>query len=53
MKATGRPEIAQRCHQRLGMFGVATTAFGNRQVQADLSPSEGPFDRLSVASKSA
>jgi hypothetical protein len=36
------------------MFGVATTAFGDRQVQADLFPSEAPFDRLvSVASKSA
>jgi hypothetical protein len=35
------------------MFGVATTAFGNRQVQADQFPSEVAFDRLSVASKSA
>ena len=32
--------------------GVATTGFGNRQVQADLFASEARFDRLvSVASK--
>jgi hypothetical protein len=46
MKATSRAELRSGCHQRLGMFGVATTAFGNRQVQADLFPSEAPFERL-------
>jgi hypothetical protein len=36
------------------MFSVATTGFGNRQVQADLFPREAPFDRLvAVASKYA
>jgi hypothetical protein len=46
--------IAQRRHQRLGMFGVSTTGLGNRQVEGDLFPSEAPFDRLeSEASESA
>jgi hypothetical protein len=38
MKAIGRAELRSGRHQRLGMSSLATTGFGNRQVQADLFP---------------